>query len=270
MSVVHAFPSSTTGGAPATHDPAALHVSNPLQASSSEQDVPGVTAIPDVQHFDVTATPVAQHPFVSAECVTIPVEVLQESAVQGLPSSTVFSVPTHTADALQTSLSVHALLSLQLDPVAATCVTAPVAVLHPSVVHAFPSSTTFAVPTHCPDALHKSFSVQAFASLHACPVSAACVTTPVEVLQESAVQGLLSSTVFSVPTHAADALQTSLSVQALLSLQLDPVAAMCETTPVAGSQRSFVHAFPSSTAFAVPTHCPDALHALTCPPTLDG
>jgi hypothetical protein len=39
-STVHGFPSSTDGGVPARHAPAALHVSLPLQALPSEHDVP--------------------------------------------------------------------------------------------------------------------------------------------------------------------------------------------------------------------------------------
>jgi hypothetical protein len=40
LSVVHGFPSSTTGGVPATQVPVALHVSAPLHALPSLHDVP--------------------------------------------------------------------------------------------------------------------------------------------------------------------------------------------------------------------------------------
>jgi hypothetical protein len=44
-SVVHGLPSSTTGGVPKTQTALALHVSAPLQALSSEHDVPAATGV---------------------------------------------------------------------------------------------------------------------------------------------------------------------------------------------------------------------------------
>ena len=45
LSAVHGFPSSTTGGGPATHVPVALHVSSPLQRSPSGHAVPSGTGV---------------------------------------------------------------------------------------------------------------------------------------------------------------------------------------------------------------------------------
>src|SRR5437016_5604334 len=42
-SVVQGFPSSTAGAVPATQEPAPLHVSAPLHALLSEQEVPAAT-----------------------------------------------------------------------------------------------------------------------------------------------------------------------------------------------------------------------------------
>jgi hypothetical protein len=122
-SAVHALPSSTTGGVPATQEPLPLHVSLPLQALPSEQLVPVATGV----------------------CFT-PVFGSQESAVHGLPSSTVGGVPAAQVPLEHISTPLQALPSEHDVPFATGVCVTPVTGSHPSAVHGLPSSTTGGVP----------------------------------------------------------------------------------------------------------------------------
>ena len=235
-SVVHELPSSVATGVPATHVPLALQVSVPLQAFPSEQLVPALAGV----------------------CVTAPVEVLHASVVQGLPSSVATGVPAAQAPlALQVSAPLQAFPSEQLVPVlTGVCVTAPVEVLHASVVHGLLSSVATGVPaTQAPAELQVSVPLHAFPSEQVVPVlTGVCVTAPVEVLQASVVHGLLSSVATGVPaTQVPLALQVSVPLQAFPSEQLVPVlTGTCVTAPVEVLHASVVQGLLSSVATGVP------------------
>lgn len=78
--------------------PVASHVSGPVQAFPSLQAIPGVS---------VCAGPVVAS---------------QVSTVHGFPSSRLMAVPTHAPVLVHVSATVHALLSLQAEPVLIVCV----------------------------------------------------------------------------------------------------------------------------------------------------
>lgn len=107
--------------------------------------------------------------------------------------------------------------------------------LHESVVHELLSLQVTAVPPLHDPALQVSPIVQALPSLHAVPLAAGAKTQPVAALHESAVHELLSLHVIAAPVHVP-ALQASPVVQALLSLQVVPLAAFgLLHAPVIGS-----------------------------------
>ena len=236
-SAVQGLPSSIVGGALATHAPEALHVSLPLQALPSEQDVPVATGV----------------------CRT-PVFGSHESAVHGLPSSTVGAAPDAQAPLEHISAPLQALPSEHDVPFAtAICVT-PAAGSQASAVHGLPSSSAGGVPgAHAP-AWHSSLPLQAFPSEHDVPLSGKC-TTPSTGSHESAVHGLPSSSAGALPgAHVPLALQVSAPLHALPSEQEVPAATGACTTPRVGSQLSLVHALPSSVEGGVPaTQAPLAL-----------
>ncbi len=150
LSRVHGLPSLTTGGAPVWHWPAALQLSEPLQALPSEQLVPAASGV-----------------------CTGPVEGLQESVVQGLPSLKTGAVP-----AAQLPLAVHAsaplqaLPSVQEEPLGSATWRTPRLAWQLSVVHGFPSSTAGGVPaTHAACAVHISAPLHRSPSAHVVPAA---------------------------------------------------------------------------------------------------
>ncbi len=134
-SAVQGLPSSTVGLDPATHAPAALHVSAPLHAFASEHDVPTATG----------------------SCATPP-DGRHESAVQGLPSSTAGAVPaTQLPVPLHVSAPLHVLPSAQAVPAATEVWATPLDGSQESAVHGLPSSTVGLLPaTQVPLPLHVS------------------------------------------------------------------------------------------------------------------
>jgi hypothetical protein len=94
--------------------------------------------------------------------------VLQESTVHTLLSSQVLVTPTQTALLLHLSVSVQALPSSQVVPVAATLLQ-PLVLMQLSVVHTLPSSQLRVVPPQTP-AVQTSLTVQKLLSLHSVPV----------------------------------------------------------------------------------------------------
>jgi len=117
---------------------------------------------------------------------------------------------------------VQALPSLHDRPATAECAQ-PVAALHESSVHGFPSSQLAAGPAaHCPEALHASPLVQALPSLQERP-GAAAWAHPLAAEQESSVHEFPSSQLIAGPeTHAPEMLQVSAPVHTLPSLQARP------------------------------------------------
>jgi hypothetical protein len=116
-SMVQGLPSSSVGGVPATQEPAALHVSSPLQASPSEHDAPA-----------------------TGVCVA-PVAGLHASSVHGFPSSIASGgPPMHAPAALQASMPLHTFPSEQDVPALAGVWVGPPGASQVSTVHGLPSS----------------------------------------------------------------------------------------------------------------------------------
>src|SRR5213078_4013955 len=262
VSSVQRLPSSQLGPAPPTHRP-------PLQASLVVQALPSVqgsvllpwrqpvvgsqlSSVQRLLSLQLSAGPPAQLPWLQVSLVvqalpsvqgavlfvcTQPVDGLQVSSVQTLPSSQLGGAPPTQRPPLQASLVVQALPSLQ-GRVLLAC-TQPVVALQLSSVQPLPSSQLGAgPPTHRP-ALQVSFSVHAFPSLQAALLLV--WAQPVDGLQVSSVQ---SSQLRATPPMHCPPLQVSLVVQALPSLQATWLAVW--TQPLAGSQLSSVQGLPSS------------------------
>src|SRR5207247_1180427 len=148
-----------------------------------------------------------------------PLAGLQLSVVQTLCSSQLGGGPPTHVPPLHVSLVVQA--SPSLHGAVLFVWTQPVAGLQLSVVHMFPSSQLGAgPPTHVPP-LHVSFVVQASPSLHGAVLFV--WTQPVAGLQLSVVQTLWSSQLGGGPPTQVPLEQASLVVQALLSLQPEPL-----------------------------------------------
>ena len=119
-SVVHGFPSSTTGAEPWTH-----------VALESQVYAP-------TQRFELSAQAL---PVGSGVCET-PFCGSQESTVHGFPSSTTSGgLWMHDPPPLHTNAPVHTSLEPQTVPALAGVWTAPSCGSHESMVHGFPSST---------------------------------------------------------------------------------------------------------------------------------
>jgi hypothetical protein len=123
---------------------------------------------------------------------------------------------------LQLSPVVQAFPSLHARPTTTEC-EHPVAGLHESSVHPFPSSQLAGTPApHWPAALQLSPVVQAFPSLHARPTTTVCAQ-PVAGLHESSVHAFPSLQFAAAPgTHTPAMLQLSPVVQAFASLHARP------------------------------------------------
>ena len=124
--------------------------------------------------------------------------------------------------------------------------------LQVSFVHGLPSSQLAAGPPTQVPPLHVSLVVHALPSLHAL-VLFVC-TQPVDVLQVSVVQGLVSSQLGGGPPTQEPAAHVSLVVHALLSLQA--AVLLVWTQPDAGLQESSVQGFESSQLIVVPAQTP--------------
>jgi hypothetical protein len=264
-SSVHRFPSSQFGGAPDTQRPPA-QVSPTVQAlpslqaavlfaftqpvaGSHESSVHGLASLqargaPGLQTPPPQASPTVQalpssQGSVLFEKTQAPVPGLQESLVQGFPSSQTAGVPAQTPPA-HTSPAVHRLPSSQAAVL--LLLTHPVPNTQLSSVHTLPSSQLGgAPPTQAPP-------LQVSAVVHGSPSSQAAVlfvlTQPVAGLQESLVQIFPSLQFGAGPPAHAPPLQVSNVVQALPSSQA--AALLVLTQPVAGSHESSVQVLPSS------------------------
>ncbi len=177
----------------------------------------------------------------NATCLQ-PTEGSQESVVHGLASSQFTAAGEHTPPE-HTSGPVHALLSLH-GALLAEC-PHPVAGLQLSEVQALASSQFSPVP-----ALHTPLA-QASPTVHtlpsasqAAPFRAANTHTPLEVLQLSVVQRLLSLHTVAGPDTHAPVWHLSPLVQALPSEQFAVLFTCLQ--PATESQLSLVQALPSS------------------------
>ncbi len=175
-----------------------------------------------------------------------PCLVSQESVVQATPSSQSSIGPGAHWPPLQPSSTVHALPSLQL--LALLRLTQPLPPSHRSVVHGLPSSQTLAAPPWQLPPLQVSPSVQILLSLQGNVLAE--VVHPTLASQPSLVQGLPSSQTLTAPGLQVLALQTSPSVQALLSLHGAVFAVVVH--PALASQPSSVHGLPSLQVVALP------------------
>src|SRR5437867_2028532 len=159
----------------------------------------------------------SQTPSPSASWLTCsqPLAGLQESSVQGLPSSQFGGGPTVQLPAAQASFVVQAVPSLQ-GAVLFAC-TQPLAGLQESSVQTLPSSQFGGGPPAQLPVAQASFVVQALPSLQGAVLFA--WTQPLAGLQESFVQTLPSSQFGGGPPAQLPAAQASFVVQALPSLQ---------------------------------------------------
>jgi hypothetical protein len=178
-SVVQALPSLQLSGVPGVQSPF-WQVSAPSQTVALAHEVPFVTAV------------LWQLPPV------------QESVVQGLPSSQVAAV-------------VHG-----TQPGIAVC-TQPVTASQVSVVHALPSSQLSGVPeAQVPD-WQLSAPLHTFVSAHEVPFATAVCWHPATESQESVVQGLLSLQLSGLPGAQVPDWQVSVPLQTVASGQGVPL-----------------------------------------------
>jgi hypothetical protein len=231
LSVVHALLSLHTTAVPGLQVPPP-HVS------------PDVQALPSLQAFVLLAN-------------TQPVAGLQVSVVHGLLSLHTTAAPAWQTPPPHVSAAVQALPSLHAAVLFVN--THPVAGLHVSVVHTFPSLHTIAVPALHRPPPHVSPDVHALPSLQAAVLFVN--THPVAGLHESVVQALLSLQTTAAPGLQAPPPQVSPVVQAFPSVQAS--ALFVNTHPVAGLQVSVVQTLLSLQTTEVPPHTPD-VHTSVC------
>jgi glyoxylate utilization-related uncharacterized protein len=287
LSSVQPLPSLQLGGAPPTQAPAP-HVSLVVQALPSlhgavllvwVQPVAGLQAsfvhtLPSLQLS--TAPPVQEPPLQTSLSVqalpslqeaallvcTQPLTGLQLSSVQPLPSAQLGGGPPAHAPPLHVSLVVHA--SLSLHAAVLLVWTQPLAGLQPSSVQPLPSLQLGGAPPTQAPAPHVSLVVQALPSLHGAVLLV--WVQPVAGLQASFVHTLPSLQLSTAPPVQEPPLQTSLSVQALPSLQ--EAALLVCTQPLTGLQLSSVQPLPSAQlgggppSHAPPLHVSLVVHAL--------
>jgi len=169
-----------------------------------------------------------------------PVAGLQESSVQGLPSSQASGGPGTHVPPVQVSPAVQTLPSLHGPEL--FWWTHPVAWLHESFVQGFPSSQfAGAPPTHAP-MTHASPTVQALPSSQEA-VLMMC-RQPAITLQTSSVQAFVSAQSGGGPPTQAPPEHASFVVHALPSLQRSAFGRW--TQPLAGTQASSVQTLASS------------------------
>jgi hypothetical protein len=145
------------------------------------------------------------------------------AVVHGFVSSgQVRVVPTHAPIALHASPVVHIEPSEHARPAAGVCTQPPA--LQESSVHGFMSSQPMAVPAHTPVIEQTSPVVHASPSLHSAP-GLTVLRQPVDVAQESVVQGFESSQLTAdPPVQAAAAVHVVPLVHMSPSSQAAPVS----------------------------------------------
>jgi len=203
--------------------------------------------------FDVHGLPSSQ----DAVLLTKPHPVVaeQNGEVQGLLSSGhTVAVPPVQAPLRQASPVVQSELSLHGVPASAFANTQPVTELQPSMVQALPSEQTLGEPPWQVPPAQTSPTVQAFESLQGAVLSVHA-HAPVDALQVSVVQTLLSLQSLGVPARQVPAEQTSFTVHGLPSSQA--AVLLTKPHPVVAEQNGEVHGFESSGQLMVdPTQTP--------------
>jgi isopentenyl diphosphate isomerase/L-lactate dehydrogenase-like FMN-dependent dehydrogenase len=130
----------------------------------------------------------------------------------------------------------------------------PSVVLQVSVVQTLLSLQFLGVPLQTP-VTQTSFTVQGLLSLHAPPVVAVNLHTPVDVVQVLIVQGLMSSQTLVVPPPQTPSVQVVPDRHLFLLTHVVPLAAlMWVQTPVTGSQPSVVQVLLSLQRVAASRH----------------
>jgi hypothetical protein len=240
-----------------THSPLAPQLSV-VQTLSSLQTVVVPTQLPEAHASDLVHGLPSLHDVPVRLTFLQPVAVSQLSWVHCLLSSQLRLVPgAQLPLLLHRSDTVQALPSLHESPVRAVFLQ-PLVVSQLSTVQVLPSSQLTVLPTQLAAALQTSPLVQAEPSEQAVPVKATFLQ-PVAVSQLSCVHGLLSPQFCAGPgTQAPLALHLSATVQALSSVQLEPVLAVLMQPPDS-VQESVVQGLPSSQFCVVPKQAP-ALH----------
>jgi len=239
VSLVHGLASSQLGGVPAWQTPA-WQVSAPLQALPSEHEVPVCGAC--WQPSCVSQLSVV-HELLSLQSAAV---VQGTQPLMGVPVQLPF---------WQWSAFVQMLPSSQVVPfVAGACEQVPVPVLQVSTVQGLRSLQLMGVPPAQAPAWQVSLPLQRFPSGHGVPsATATCEHEPPGAIQESVVQGLLSSQLGGVPAVQRPPWQVSAPLQALPSEHDVPfVTAVCVQPPVWVSHESAVHGLPSSQLMGVP------------------
>ena len=193
----------------------------PLSQLSSVQTLPSsqTTALPGTHAELLHKSPLVQA-LLSSQLRTLavwvqPVLASQASLVHKLLSSQLIDAPGRHWPPWQASPWVQALLSLHAWVLFVK--TQPLAGSQLSSVHRLPSSQTKALPGTHTELLHKSPVVQALPSSQAWTL--ARWLQPLAGSQASSVQMFLSSHAIGAPGWQVPPAQTSLSVQAFLSLQ---------------------------------------------------
>jgi hypothetical protein len=232
-SVVHALPSSQLSAVPAVHVPL-WHVSAPLQTFASAHDVPFATGV-----------------------VVQPVDALQPSVVQGLPSLHVSGVPEVQRPLWQVSAPLQALPSEHEVPFVTLVLVQPVPGSQPFVVHGLPSSHVRGVPAVHVPLWQVSPPLHRLPSLHDDPFATGVFWQPVPGSQLSLVHTLPSLQFGAVPAVHVPLWQVSAPLQAFPSEHDVPFVTGAVVQPVPGSQPSVVHGLPSLQTSGVPAvHVP--------------
>jgi hypothetical protein len=276
LSSVQTLPSLQFGAGPPTQAP-------PLQASAVVQAFPSLhgsllftcvqplaglqpSSVHPLLSLQLSAVPPTQPPALQVSLVVQalpsshaavlltcpqPVNELQLSSVQPLPSSQFGAAPPTQLPPLQMSLVVQALPSSH-GLLLFTC-SQPLAALQLSLVHALLSLQSGGAPPTQAPALQVSLVVQALPSLHG-SLLFTCVQ-PLAGLQPSSVHPLLSLQSAAGPPTQVPPLQVSVVVQALPSSH-DAALLVC-VQPVCESQLSSVHTLLSlQLGGGPPTHAP--------------
>ncbi len=250
----HASP--VVHGLPSSHGPEIALCVQPAPAlqPSSVHGLPSSHAspLPETQFPPRHASPLVQtlpseHTAPSSFVLVHPLEMLQESLVQTLPSSQSSGAPPWQLPDLHVSATVHALPSSHAALVG-LCVQ-PLPGLQPSAVHGLSSLQLVALPGVQTALTQLSPNVHALPSEHVAEFGKCA--QPLSGAQRSAVHGLPSSQPRSPAPAHTPAAQWSPVVHKLPSVQVFS-SLLVAVQPLAGSQLSLVQALPSSQVKGTP------------------
>jgi hypothetical protein len=261
LSVVHGLPSLQARGVPAMHMPV-WQVSAPLHTLASGHEEPsgttGLLQAPSVQMSLVHGLPSAQSAFTTQGwhvgiCVFWqPLTGVQVSVVQALPSLQSRAVPALQTPFWQVSVPLQTLESAQEVPFSTGVLAHPKTGSQVSVVQELPSLQSRTVPALQTPFWQVSVPLQTLVSSHGVPFDTGVFVQPVDGLQLSVVQMLLSLQLSAVPGVQVPFWQVSVPLQKLPSLHEVPSATEVVLHPKTGSQVSVVQGLLSLQLSAVP------------------